>query len=323
MKYSVLIIGLGRMGMGYDLEKRAEVSLTHANAFSKNTGYELVGAVDLDPKLRSIFTQVYGGFCSDSLAEAITVLRPDIVVISSPTQTHASTLFKLLALHSPKLILCEKPLSYHLNDSRKIVELCEQKRVKLYVNYPRRVDAAALEVRARVKLGEIKPPYRGVVWYSKGLLHNGSHFIDLIDFWFGPPDSFSIISKGRVFRENDIEPDFLVTYGNSEFVFLAAKEENFSHYEIQVIATNGCLRYEYGGRKVSWQPVVADSLVDGYFSLSNTSEVIPSSSNKIMKVVTDEILLALSGKDTTLCTGSEALENLEFINSVKNLCLKG
>jgi predicted dehydrogenase len=323
MKYSVLLIGLGRMGMGYDLEKRSNACLTHANAFSKNAGFELVGAVDLDPKLREIFINTYGGFCSQSLSEAVAALKPDVVVIASTTQTHAATLFDLLKLHSPKLILCEKPLSYHLSDAKKMVDLCAQKEVKLFVNYPRRVDNAVREIGVRLGLGEIEPPYRGVVWYSKGLLHNGSHFLDLMNFWFGEPDSFSIISNGRAFGEDDVEPDFSVTYKYGEFLFLAAKEEHFSHHEIQVIAANGCLRYEYGGRKVSWQSVIADPLVDGYLLLSSTSEVLPSSSDQIMKFVADEMLLALSGKATSLCTGSEALENFEFINSVKNLCLEG
>lgn len=320
MKYSVLLIGLGRMGMGYDLEKRSEASLTHANAFSSNASFQPVGAVDLDPKLRSIFTKVYGGYCSDNLVEAITTLKPDVVIISTPTKTHSSTLFKVLELHLPKLILCEKPLSYQLDEAEKMVEVCSQKGVKLYVNYPRRADNGASEIRSRLALNIIKGPYRGVVWYSKGLIHNGSHFVDLLGSWFGQPSSFSIISDGRAIGDDDIEPDFRVTYKEGEFIYLAAKEEHFSHYEIQIMAANGCLRYEHGGRRVSWQPVIGDSLVDGYFVLSSEYESIPSSSDRIMMFVADEILLALSGKASTLCTGIQALENLKFINQIRGLC---
>ena len=323
MKYSVLLIGLGKMGMGYDLEKRSEACLTHANAFSSNANFQLVGAVDLDPNLRSIFTKVYGGYCSDSLVEAITTLRPDVVIISTPTKTHSNTLFKVLELHSPILILCEKPLSYKLDEAEKMVEVCSQKGVKLYINYPRRADNGVSEIRRRLALNLIKGPYRGVVWYSKGLIHNGSHFVDLLRYWFGQSNSFSIISNGRPIGDDDIEPDFRVTYKDGEFIYLAAKEEYFSHYEIQIMAANGCLRYEHGGRKITWQAVVVDSLVDGYSVLSSISEEIVSNSDSIMMSVADEILLALSSKDSALCTGAEALENLKFINSIKSLCLKG
>ena len=31
----------------------------------------------------------------------------------------------------------------------------------------------------------MRPPIKGVCWYSKGLLNNGSHFINLLEFWLG------------------------------------------------------------------------------------------------------------------------------------------
>ena len=33
--------------------------------------------------------------------------------------------------------------------------------------------------------GEIQGPIKGVAWYSKGIVNNGSHLINLLEYWLG------------------------------------------------------------------------------------------------------------------------------------------
>ena len=56
MKEKCLVIGLGQIGMGYDLDCDPNTSVySHARAISLHPDFELVGAVDLSQLLRSTF----------------------------------------------------------------------------------------------------------------------------------------------------------------------------------------------------------------------------------------------------------------------------
>ena len=81
----------------------------------------------------------------------------------------------------------------------------------------RRADPAILNLKHRIHTGQIKAPYKLVAWYSKGLIHNGSHFIDLFNFLFGAPTSFKVVNPGLKIGK-DAEPDFLLEF-NSIVIF--------------------------------------------------------------------------------------------------------
>ena len=58
--HKVLIVGLGSIGMNYDLnDKSGKKILTHANAFSNNDYFTLIGGVDLKEESRKTFNKRY------------------------------------------------------------------------------------------------------------------------------------------------------------------------------------------------------------------------------------------------------------------------
>ena len=318
MKHKVLLIGLGQVAMGYDFDTRdAGVVSTHARAFANHEDFELAGGVDPDADACARFQQRYGGWAGADMAEGLRTVSPDVVVVASPTQFHAEAVLMALRYAKPKLILCEKPLSYSLQDAREMVAACREAGCLLYVNYLRRIEPGVLEVKRRLQSGAIAIPLKGVLWYTKGLLHNGSHFFNLLEFWLGPVDKFSIISAGRPFGEADIEPDAQVTFSLGEVTFLAAREEYFSHHEIHLVSPNGCLRYEQGGSKIVWQGAAHDPDFPEYTVLSLPGERIATEGLKLQWHVTDHVSACLRGQSSSLCTGDEALRTLEFLLEMK------
>jgi predicted dehydrogenase len=88
---SVLLVGLGAIAMGYDLEMPASgMVLTHAKAFSQHPDFRLAGGVDADPVRCALFETHYGAPAGTDLAGALATTRPDVVVIAVPTAAHAS-----------------------------------------------------------------------------------------------------------------------------------------------------------------------------------------------------------------------------------------
>lgn len=314
----VLIVGLGQIGMGYDLELEPDtVVLTHARAFSTYPGFRLVGGVDPLRHRCELFEKHYGCYSSTDLTTALGQTAPDVVVIASPTQQHGAVLRAVLEQSRPRLILCEKPLSFDLDEARSMTVDCKAHDCLLYVNYVRRSEPGALEVKRRLMEGLIGTPVKGVAWYSKGLFNNGSHFFNLLEFWLGGMKGFKIIEPGRLWDGVDPEPDVQVTFDHGTVNFLAAREECFSHHEIELVAQNGRLRYEQGGGKISWQAAVVDTTVEGYTVLSPAGETILSESLRSQWHVANQMADCLAGRRADACSGAAAIQTLESLTAIR------
>jgi predicted dehydrogenase len=317
MNLGVLLVGLGRIGMGYDLPLAGgDRVCSHARAFTLHPAFRLVGGVDPDSKNRRIFEQTYAGPSFASLAAALGDCQPDVIVIAGPTEAHGVILREALGSSQLRAVLCEKPISYDLAEARAMVRECEEQNVRLFVNYMRRSDPAAIEIKRRLDLGEIQTPVKGVAWYSKGFLHNGSHFFNLLEYWLGSMEGAAVLDAGRLWDNRDPEPDVRVVFSRGTVVFLAAREEAFSHYTVELVAPNGRLRYDRGGEEVSWQSAGADPDFQDYFVLSGAPEMIASGMDRYQWNVADQMALALAGRGHSLCSGQEALATLEGMHTI-------
>lgn len=317
MTHRVLIVGLGQIGMGYDLNLDAgRFVLSHARAFGSNPDFALVAGVDPLPERTTVFGRSYGAATFVDLPTALRDSSPDVVVIACPTAQHGAVLRMVLQLSRPRVVLCEKPLSYDIAEARTMVALCEAAGCDLFVNYARRSDPAALAIRTRLASGAMAGPVKGVAWYTKGLLHTGSHFFNLIELWLGDMESFTVIEKGRLWDGLDPEPDVRVRFAGGSVDFLAAREECFSLHEIELVAQNGRLRYEQGGGKISWQAAATDPTTPEYTVLSADGECIPADPGRSQAHVAREIANHLAGRPASLCSGSAALRTLESLTAI-------
>lgn len=305
--------------MGYDLLlDPSKYIYTHARAFSFHPGFELLAGVEIDKKLCFEFKKKYKLPVYESLEKALFEHQPQVIVIAVPTQLHHHLLRQALELSKPKIILCEKPLSYSIDMAIEMIRLCKEKNVDLYVNYMRRSDPAVYEIKKRILSGEIETPLKGVAWYSKGFLHNGSHLFNLLEYWLGSVSEFSILNNGRLISTEDKEPDVKVSFKHGEIVFLAAWEEKYSHYTIEFISPTGRLFYEDGGAKIIWQQAENNVFLQGYNQLSTIIDEIKSGMNFYQLNVVDELAKVIAGKNARLCCADEALSTLKNVKNILN-----
>ena len=82
----IALIGLGNIGLMYDLERSNSYILTYAKAIHKLKNIKFVGAVDIDKKKRSLFEKKYKITAFKSLSELFLNSLPDILIISTPTK---------------------------------------------------------------------------------------------------------------------------------------------------------------------------------------------------------------------------------------------
>jgi predicted dehydrogenase len=174
MTLRVLLFGLGQVAMGYDLDSHdADLVLTHAKAFSLHPDFALQGGVDPDAARCAVFEERYGGHAGTDLVAALAAAQPDVVVVASPTPHHGTAVRTILEHGAPKLILCEKPLSYDRAEARAMVDACREHGCLLFVNYLRRVDPGVREIGRRLADG-IEPssvtsaPFAPVMRHAAG-----------------------------------------------------------------------------------------------------------------------------------------------------------
>lgn len=316
MNYSVLLIGLGRIGMLYDVGlDETDYVYSHARAFSLHPGFTIGAAVESSPVLREKFSLNYDADVFEDLTKVPESFTPDVVVVATPTITHFAIIEEVLKRHRPKAILCEKPLAYSSSQAEAVVQKCRENGVQLFVNYIRRADPGIMKIKTLLDSGEIVFPIKAIVWYSKGLLHNGSHFVDLLTFWMGPAVSSKIILSGRESVGGDAEPDFLLQFKAGSAIFSAANEDNFSHYTIEFVAKNGRLRYEQDG-KIIWQQEAPHPILENYRQLQASSTVIENDARRYQYHVADQLINALKGNAHTLCAGNVEVKNIELLESI-------
>jgi len=125
-KQRVIVVGCGNMGS------------SHARAYHKLDGFELVGLVDRNPGKRDKLSEELGGIDQfDDFDTGLMAKKPDAVAICTYPGTHAELTLK--ALESGAHVFCEKPLAPNIQDAVSMVEAAKKHGKKLVIGYILRV----------------------------------------------------------------------------------------------------------------------------------------------------------------------------------------
>lgn len=295
--------------MGYDMQlPAADFVLTHARAFALHPRFNLLGGVDPDSGKRNKFTKAYGVPSFSNLKEALTVLRPEVVVIATPTNQHARTLDDILEFGHPRVILCEKPLSSSFFEATRMVERCQQSKIGLFVNYVRRADSAVLKIREMLTSGKILSPFEGVGTFTLGLIHNGTHLIDLLVFWFGNPSLRPTVRPRQRAGSAGNYPEFDLEFAGGTMTL--SEKSDSDEFSLLVEFANGTLRYEDWGKTVTWGQALPAEASTTFGKKMDRVQPIETSMGRYQMRVTEEIGFALDGRSSNLCTGEKSLVSL-------------
>jgi predicted dehydrogenase len=307
-------VGLGRIGMGYDLGAADHYVLSHARGFSRHVGFALAGGVDPSAARRREFTEAFAQTAFATIEDAVAHTRPDVVVISTPTESHLPTVLTLLAARAPRVILCEKPMTSSVPDAMKLLDLCSAAGSTVMVNYMRRSSTTTADIQARLASGAIGTPLRGTVWYSKGLFNSASHFVNLTECLLGPATHVVRLPSSPPFPG---DPDFRVYFGDSVVDFRATGLASYFHNSMEWITPTGRLRYERSGAAVSWEGLEADTRYAGYTVLREPPEYLVNDFNCLQGRVVEHLHAWLTGRASSLCDGRSALRTLEILRNVE------
>jgi len=271
-KYSVTIIGLGNIGLLYDLEKTksSKEFLTHTRSAFYHENFEVKFLIDSDTDKLSLAKKKYGNDINYLTKISKDYYTTDIIVLSSIPKVNSFYLNKFKNNEEVKLFLIEKPF---LNESEEISSYNEIIN-KTYVNYYRKSLPFFKDLKKNIgkyKYGNLV----GVnIFYSKGLSNNGSHLIDLMNFLFGSSynsKSINIINYKNDYSLKDESVSFSIEYTYNKksvtTIFHALDESKFSLIEMDLIFEKNRFRiFDFGG-KIEVYQVQSDKVFSGYKNL--------------------------------------------------------
>lgn len=256
-KYSAVIIGLGQIGFGFDLNLDKKFILTHSRALSTHDSFTLLYGIDETLEKRKRFEATLGIKTYSTLKE-LPYEKVDIAVVAVPTKSHLEVVASLESI-KPRLIVIEKPCGQNLKEAKEIQLLAKKIGASIFVNYMRRKDPAVIDVKGKILSKSFGAFIGGNVLYSKGIGHNGAHYLSLILDFFGKPSSVTTL-RGKA----DDNFDFSLNWGSYGVTFCAGIEEKASLGEIDLIFENARIRFEQFGEVLSIFEPKEDPLYAGY-----------------------------------------------------------
>lgn len=318
------IIGCGQIAGGYDLNTPEGVIQTHAKAYQLHPRVELVAIADPDGGRADQFARFWG--VPEVYREAKSMLEgqcPEIVSICTPDETHEIILAQCLDQSSVKAVWCEKPLALDPVKAEELVREFQSRGVLLAVNYLRRWDPRINEIGEAIRSGRLGQIQKVIGCYTKGICHNGSHLVDLIQSWFGHPDSEQVVGFQNDFSPDDPTVDAVLSFGDTTVYLIGLDDRDYSLFEVDVIGTLGRVKMERFGFGVSWSEVVTDPDFAGHHCLEAVPNLVQTELQAAMGLALDEIIRALESGGQVRSNGVTALVALQTCHRLAVLALEG
>jgi predicted dehydrogenase len=318
LKIKTVIIGLGQIGQGYDYDLSYEkYILTHCQAIQAHPNLELVAGIDISHENRKKFKKKFNVPSFVEISDLTCIEDVDLVVVATPTEAHLGIVKKIVSILSPKLILIEKPLSILFEEAQEIIRIGKEKRVPIAVNYIREYEPIHRELFEKIKNNELGNPLKVVCWYSKGIINNGSHFVQLLSNFMGSVLDINIINDGRKWNEVDPEPVLEIIYQNGRTYFIPVEEENYSLFEMEVVGSKGKIKYYNGGSHYDLWHVNTDPVFKNYKKLEAEPITSKTDLNKYQYYVYNNIAEYFEGNSNLYCDGKSALKTAQILDQIQ------
>ncbi len=311
------IIGCGQIAGGYDEQTGPEEVRTHAKVYQLQPATELVAVADQDGQRAREFSARWGNPAAYSdIAKMLAAEHPDIVSICTPDSTHAAVLEMCLDCPTIRAVWCEKPLTTDVGAAEAIVSACAQRGIVLAVNYQRRWQPQMERIKNALKRGDLGDVQKVVVYYSKGICHNGSHAVDLLLDWFGLPNTLQVHGSLVDFVADDPTVDARLQFGDIPVYLIGVDERAYSLFEIQILGTVGRVDVKSSGREVKWYRVQPDPQFAGYRVLHLQDTWTQTGAERAMAFALQEIVESIFTRQSVRSNGESALATLRVCHQL-------
>lgn len=315
-KFSVGIIGCGDIGYLFDHNKKTDGALSHFRAFNDSGYFEIKAVAEIKKEVRDIIENEYKISVYENYKRMLNENKFDVIVIATDDSCHFEILKNIIP-YKPKLVFSEKPLALNYKDVKEIVEVYEKNNIHLQVNYTRRFLNEFYEVEKVIKdklIGEIES---ATFYYSRGLMHNASHYLDLVNWYIGETEKNILrISDKEGISKEDNTVSFDIFYESGlEIRFIGLNPTKLTFAEVDFVGTKGRVKINYKS-EIEKYKTAENKLFKGYTSYE-MYECIPIQFTKALPNAVENIYKVLKGADKLKSPGSNSLKIFETIKRIK------
>ena len=196
-KIRCALVGCGRIS-----QKHFEV----LKAYSEEL--QLVGVCDVDPTRLSAMVASSGVCGFANLDVLLSESDADVVILCTPSGLHSDQTVRIA--NAGKHVITEKPMATRWEDGKRMVQSCDDARVRLFVVKQNRRNPTLQMLKSAITKGRFgriymvnvnvfwtrsqeyyeTSPWRGTWEFDGGAFMNqASHYVDLLDWIVGPVES--------------------------------------------------------------------------------------------------------------------------------------
>ncbi len=257
--YRAVIIGAGNIASGFDSPDSRDI-LTHAHAYQCHPAFQLTGFYDKDYKRAVEAAHKWGCRAYGTLAEALKAAK--VVSCCVPDSYHRQILEKAAA-YAPKLVIAEKPLASSVAEGEELLRTYGTG-IPLLLNYSRRFLPEFQLLREEIRrYGKF---LKGVGYYGKGILHNGSHMIDLLRFLLGSVECGKILKAEIRDYDGDPSKDAILQVQGQPFYMAAVDSRIATVFELDLFFEKARIRIVDGGSLIERYMIKESDTYAGYYN---------------------------------------------------------
>lgn len=311
--YRAAIVGCGAIAGRNDAGRAGRASaspLSHAGAYRASSATTLVAAADVDEIRLKQFGQDWGvNSLYADYRELLQKEKIDILSICTPTHLHAG-MIQEACKQGVAAIFCEKPLASSPAEARAAIEACLGSGTVLAVNYFRRWNTTLEDLAGRLADGTMGQIRRVNAYYTKGIVGNGTHAVDLILWLVGRIKSVQALRSLRT-HGDDIAVDALCLTETDVPCYLQACEQgDFNILELDLLTDRGRIRLAQNGRRLERYIVKEDPHYRQYAILDAEPEVTPTAWQDCLSCAVEDLTGCLATGAAPKCGGREAYDVL-------------
>jgi predicted dehydrogenase len=318
--HTAAIIGLGQIGLMYDFDPKRKQPSSHVLSYAQNPRIHLSATADVREtqeaylKQLSPVTEYY-----QSVEAMLENNRCDIVSICTPPAFHLSNIKSILAVYTPQIIFCEKPIASNLQEVEEIYELLRGKSCLIVPNLTRRWYHGMIELKHAIEAGAYGSMNKIHIRYTRGLYNTGAHLFDLINWFAGIIDRVSAVERVATSSEEsgDVSYSFLFNTSNKVTGYAEAYDDrDYYLFELDLYFDQGKIEIRDSGDVVHYYKSGSHRLFSGFASLNllhTASDLLNDSS--IANAV-KHLTHILEGKEEPACSLADGIYPLFVAEAV-------
>lgn len=321
--YKAAVIGLGNIGMLYDLEPQRPHPSTHVYAYEMSSEYQLICGIDGDIKKESDLHKVspkadYYSDLGDALRDGV-LDDVDVISICTPPSTHLDIILSLLNAGKGKVLFCEKPIVQNLCEAEILLKTVSDSDISIIPNISRRWNTGLRKVTDILKSQKYGRLQKVNVRYTRGIYNTGTHMFDLLKMWTGSPIK-KVFTLGETHTSAIPEKSFNFYFEQNDGVTGFVESIDDDHYylfDIDLYLEQGKIEMRNSGDDIIFYTTASHHLFQGFNELKAEHTASNLLKDACIKNAIDNINNYLSGKEKPYCSLVDAIYPLYVANALE------